>query len=380
MPKHRETKKQFSLKDELFNQEKVYQLASEIKGTYPPFDADNFVSAVLGKFPEQELMARIRGIRDQLRVHLPRDYRQAVNIILKSLPTELDQTATDNDFGDFIYAPYSYYVATYGCTEKQVAFSLKALKEITKRFSAEGALRDFLNAFPKETLTAVKEWSKDDNYHVRRLASEGTRPLLPWAKRIDIKVKDVLSVLDTLHADRTRYVTRSVANHVNDISKIEPKLAVGIIKKWQRLRRLKENELRYISQHALRTLIKEGHTEAFKLLGYQSPELKVSSFKLKNPTIKIGNSLEFSFTINSTNDKPQDLLIDYLVYFKKANGQLSPKVFKLSKQELLSKEKMFCTKAHSFKLMSTRTLYTGEHILELQINGQPFGRKKFKLI
>lgn len=380
MPKHRETKKQFSLKNELFNQKKVYQLASEIKGTYPPFDADGFVAAVLERFPEQELMARVRGIRDQLRAYLPRDYRQAVNVILKSLPPELDHTATDNDFGDFIYAPYSYYVATYGCTEKQVNFSLQALKEITKRFSVEGAIRDFLNSFPKETLAALHEWAHDDNYHVRRLCSEGTRPLLPWAKRVEIKSRDVLLILDTLHTDHTRYVTRSVANHVNDISKIDPKLAISLVRKWHRLGLQSEAELLYMSKHALRTLVKDGHAEALGLLGYLPPQLKVTSFKLADSKVKVGESLNFSFKLKSTSTKEQNLLIDYLIYFKKANGQLSPKVFRVGKQQLPSGRSQSYQKTHPFKIMSTRTLYTGSHILELQINGESMGRKKFTLL
>ena len=375
MKKHRQTKKQFSLKDELFNQRKVRKLAAELQAVWPEFDARGFEKAVLGKFSKQELMERVRGIRDELRNFLPKDYSRALSIILKALPKELDPKKTDNDFGDFIYAPYTYFVATYGCSEKHVDRSLAALREMTKRFSAEGALRDFLNAFPKETLVAVEGWSRDSNYHVRRLSSEGTRPNLPWAKKITIKPKQLVKVLDRLHADKTRYVVRSVANHVNDITKVDPKLALQLLKKWNRAKKQTEKELAYLTNHALRTLVKDGHKEALKLIGYDSKHIEVKSFKLTKSKVKVGETLQFSFVITSISDKPQALLLDYLIYFNKANGKLAPKTFKIAKKKVGPGEKITIEKNHPLKLMSTRTLYPGEHAVELQINGQTFGKK-----
>ena len=155
-----------------------------------------------------------------LKKYLPADYAEAVNILLKALPEPLNENRTDDDFGDFIYAPYSDFVAHYGCIEANLAFSLAALKEMTKRFSAEDAIRYFINAFPKETLKTLYAWTSDSNYHVRRLCSEGTRPKLPWSQKINIPPEDALPILHALFADKTRYVTRSVANHLNDIAKI----------------------------------------------------------------------------------------------------------------------------------------------------------------
>lgn len=380
MNKHRQTEVRFSLKDELFNPTKVKKLSTEIKAVHPAFNKIAFDKAVLTAFPEQELMERIRGIRDQLRAFLPKEYKQALDIILKALPPELDPKKTDNDFGDFIYSPYTYFVATYGCTEKNVHVSLRALQEMTKRFSAEGALRDFLNAFPKETLAIVEQWSKDNNYHVRRLASEGTRPFLPWAKKITIAHKKLAPILDRLHTDSTRYVTRSVANHLNDIAKVEPKLVITLLKKWQKAKKQQQKELDFITHHALRTLIKQGNSEALVLIGYSSTAIEVKSFKIKTPEVRVGESLEFSFKLISESEKSQDVLIDYIVHFKKANGTLAPKTHKIGKRKLEAKETLLIEKTHPMRLMSTRTLYSGEHHIELQINGQSLGKKKFMIL
>lgn len=379
MSKHRQLEKQFSLKDLLFNEKKVKRLASEIKAVYPEFTTNIFVRSVLKDFPEQELMERLRGIRDNLREFLPKDYNQALNIILEALPEELDQNQSDNDFGEFIYAPYSYFVATYGCSKKNVHVSLSALKEITKRFSAEAALRDFLNAFPKETLSAVEKWSKDKNYHVRRLASEGTRSNLPWAKKIKLDPALMAPILTTLHEDKTRYVVRSVANHMNDLTKVNPKLALKLLKEWKRLKKQNPKELDYLIRHSLRSLIKAGNSEALALLGFDTKAIKISQFKLESNEVSVGESLDFSFIIHSTDTSVQNILLDYVVHFLKANGKLAPKTFKLGKVVLEPKGKLVIKKSHPMRKMSTRTLYSGGHELVLQINGQSLGKKKFIL-
>jgi len=174
------------LKDALFNLAKVQKIAGEIKTVYKPFAKKEFEEDVLKAFPSLELKERIYHIRDTLHIYLPQEYTVAVNILLEALPDELDNSKSDDDFGDFIYAPYSEYVCRYGCNNTHITFSLSALKEITKRFSVEFAIRDFINLFPKETFEMLEECSRSKNYHQRRLASEGLRPKLPWAKKLEI--------------------------------------------------------------------------------------------------------------------------------------------------------------------------------------------------
>ncbi len=372
--------KQFSLKDELFNKAKVKKISNELKRAYTGFDQKQFETDVLQKFPELELMERIMWIRDCVRAHLPNDYKNAVQSILKSLPPELDPEKTDNDFGEFIYAPYGYLVAEYGCTKADLAFSLKALETLTKRFSMEGPIRTFLNTYPAETMKAVTRWSQSKHYHVRRLASEGTRPFLPWACRIGIDPKSVVPILDTLHADPTRYVTRSVANHMNDLSKIEPALVVKTLKRWQKADQQGEKEMQFIVKHSLRTLVKEGNMDALKLLGFKAPQVAVANLKLSPKTIKTGQSLKLTFDLEAKGAVAQNLVIDYIIHFKKARGHTAPKVYKISQVTLKPGEKIAIEKKHPLKLMSTRALYPGIQTLELQINGQSFGKIDFKIV
>jgi len=120
------------LKDALFNPFKIKKIAAEIKSVYPEFKAKMFEEEVCQQFPELELKARIYHIRDMLSKYLPQEFESAVNILLNALPQELDTEKSDDDFGDFIYAPYSEFVTHYGCQEKYVPFSLEAWREMTK--------------------------------------------------------------------------------------------------------------------------------------------------------------------------------------------------------------------------------------------------------
>jgi 3-methyladenine DNA glycosylase AlkC len=224
--------KRIPLKDLLFNSAKVEQIAGEIAAAQPRFRAGRFVADVLGRFPELELKARIGWMAECLERHLPGGYRQGIEVILASLPPPNDPTRSDGDFGDFIYAPYADYVARRGCTAADATFSLAALRELTMRFSAEDAIRPFINSFPELTRRTMEQWASDDNYHVRRLCSEGTRPLLPWSRRLETPPDYAIDLISRLHADPTRFVTRSVANHVNDLSKLDADLALALLQDW----------------------------------------------------------------------------------------------------------------------------------------------------
>ena len=370
----------FSLKDQLFNPESVGRLADQFAAAMPEFPGQSFQKAVLARFPELGLKERIDHMTICLRESLPAYYPDAVTILLKALPPELDPTLTDDDFGDFIIAPYSHFVAHYGCTREHLTLSLNALREITKRFSAENAIRFFLNEFPAETLAFLDECARDDNYHVRRLASEGSRPKLPWAQKLTIHYGDPLPLLHQLYADPTRYVTRSVANHLNDISKLDPELVVSTLASWQASEQQAAKEMDFIIRHSLRSLIKQGHEGALALLGYgETPAIDIVTFQTETPTVKIGEA--FSFTLTLRAKKSQKLLIDYQMQFA-SDGQRAPgqKMFKLKQLELAAGETATIKKKHPMRLMTTRRLFPGEHQIQLQINGQPYNRLSFDLL
>ncbi|MCB1167983.1 MAG: hypothetical protein KDK33_17640, partial [Leptospiraceae bacterium] len=315
-----------------------------------------------------------------LRKHLPQNYRQATQILLESLPRPADPSLSDGDFGDFIYAPFNEFVAKYGCNKDDLEFSLDALYQMTQRFSAEDAIRYFINAYPDQTLARIHQWKSDSHYHVRRLCSEGLRPRLPWAQKINFPIEAALPVLDELFADSTRFVTRSVANHINDISKSNPELAVQSLGRWKKSKRQNPEEMDFIIRHGLRGLVKQGHPDAMKMLGYApSHSIKASSFKATGKVHR-GSALEFSFKVTA----PEDcrILIDYVIYFRNKAGDLNKgKVFKLKKLALKKGDSMELRKRHMLhSQMTTRTIYPGQHLLELQINGVSAGKKKFEVL
>jgi 3-methyladenine DNA glycosylase AlkC len=342
------------------------------------FDAKGFEQEVMSKLPTLELKDRIRWIADVLTRHLPADYKKAVAVIVRALPPPLDPTKTDDDFGEFILAPFGEYVAKEGCTKERLELSLATLRELTMRFSMEDAVRYFLRSFPKETLRVMKVWAKDDNYHVRRLVSEGTRPLLPWSGRVPLTTADTLPLLTTLHTDRTRYVTRSVANHLNDIAKKEPTVVIDTLRQWQKLGKQDARELTWMTKHALRTLIKQGHSDTLELLGYDSADYSVEGFAVSTTEVRAGEMVSFTATITATADT--SLLIDYVIHFVKKNGATAPKVFKWKMISLTQGESLQLTKSHRLKADATTfTLYAGVHNVELQINGLIVGQTSFLL-
>jgi 3-methyladenine DNA glycosylase AlkC len=274
-------KEKFSLKDHLFNREKVEKIASEIESVHPEFRKAEFVDAVLIEFPNLELKERIHHTSDCLRSFLPDSYMLTVDILLQSLPEPCSPELSDDDFGDFIYATYSHFVAKYGCTQEHLSYSLNALEEMTTRFSAEYSIRFFINAFPDETYLKLLEWTHQKHYHVRRLSSEGSRPKLTWSQKIDLPAEKTISILDQLFTDDTRFVTRSVANHLNDISKSNPDLVVSTLRKWKKTGRQYPDEMNFIIRHALRNLIKNGHAE---LALEQMSDWKGWAFQFNVPT------------------------------------------------------------------------------------------------
>jgi len=374
----------FSLKDRLFNPTTVGLLAkglrqADAKSGLSARAAKAFEKEVLGQFPELELKACIDCMADALVSHLPTDYEEATRVLRQALPQPLDPTLGDNDFGQFIWAVPSEFAARQGCTRERLSLSLELLRETTKRFSAEFAIRPFLKAFPEETYAFLQDCAKDPNYHVRRLASEGIRPNLPWGMRIDLPIDQITAMLDTLHSDPTRFVTRSVANNLNDISKTDPDIVLAALQRWakQTASKQEQEELGWITRHALRGLIKADHPKALALLGYPTkPVFKLSDITCAS-AVQIGGSLDWSATLSS--GKKQKMKIMLRVQFLKANGSYAPKVFALKDVSAARGETINLKKSLAFKAMTTRALYPGKHNVELVVNGIARGKRNFML-
>lgn len=370
----------FSLKDQLFNRNKVDYLADLLAAKNRAFAKDQFISAVMSRLGDLELKARIDWITTQLEQHLPEEFSKAAQSILRSLPPPLDPSKTDDDFGDYIFAPLGEYIARRGQSTEHFDCALESLKELTKRFSMEHAMRPFLMNFPEKTLKRLHEWVQDKNYHVRRLVSESTRPLLPWSPRLALPHSATLPLLDRLHADPTRYVTRSVANHLNDISKSDPYLVIECLEDWKLQKLQQPQELRWMTRHALRTMTKQGNASAMRVLGFNpTPKIKSGEIELKHHHVRLGNSLEFSIEICAL--RQESLVIDYAIDFLKSSGSHSRKVFKLTQVELSKGESVTVCKKHKLRAEATTfRLYPGEQRVTVQVNGVQIATTTFKII
>jgi 3-methyladenine DNA glycosylase AlkC len=344
----------------------VRDIAREIAGASSSFAGAKFIAACLDGLDRLELSARAAHIADAMHHHLPRSFPAAAEVLLASLGPE---AASDGSgVGSLRYWPHATFVQKYGLDDFEAAMA--AQYEITRRFSAEFSIRAFLVRHPERTHDRLLTWAHDENVHVRRLVSEGTRPRLPWAPRLRAYQEDprpVIRLLELLKDDRERYVQRSVANNLNDISKDHPDLALEICCRWLAGA---SPQREWIVRHALRSLVKKGHKGALAALGAGAkPDIRIRAIRLAPSAIKLGGELKFSFEIASTGKRPQQLLIDYVVHFIKANGKARPKVFKLRRLLLPPGGRAQLAGAVSFAQMTTRRHYPGLHRIEALING-----------
>ncbi len=273
--------------------------------------------------------------------------------------------------------PLAHFVEVYGLEHFEV--SVRAMKEITQRHSSEFTIRPFLVRYPDAMLAVLHEWVHDENFHVRRLVSEGTRPRLPWGMRLHQFVKDptpTLALLEHLKDDPSEYVRRSVANHLNDITKDHPDLVLMTVRRW---REGASQGTNWLIRHALRSLVKAGHPQALALLGYGEATVSLVDFQVQPAQIELGQSVTFTFTLRNDAAAAQDLLIDYVVYYVKANGSTSPKVFKLNTRTVAPGETITIQKKHPIKPITTRVHYPGTHTIAIQVNGQNLGGSTFEL-
>lgn len=365
-------KQKVLLKDQFFNRETVERLADTFNSVHLNLDKTLFIKETLAKFPELEFKERISWIREMMEKRLPTDYEEVLVLLHASLKNHPEGT-------DFIFSAYPEFVSKNGLKEQYLSKSLEALGEFTKHFSAEFDIRFFLNTFPEASFNQMMEWSLSKNEHQRRLASEGLRPKLPWAKAIQFDYKKGASVLENLFCDKERYVVRSVANHLNDISKIDPEFVVETLKRWRDSGKQEEKEMNYLIRHALRTSVKRGHLSSLVFLGYgENPKITVENLSVATKEVALGERLEFSFDISAEDD--EELMIDYKVTYATPHKRVSEKVFKIKKLSVEKGETVHLVKKHLFKSMTTKRLYPGVHQLELQVNGKLFGRVEFILV
>ena len=341
--------KNFSLKDRLFNADSLGRLSEEYATGLAGFDATAYAALALGGVADRSLMECLDWFADCLEPHLAPDFPTMADQLESMMPARLDPKLQDDDFGHFVHAVPGVLAVRHGLeTHRERALDL--LHEATQRFSMEFYIRAFLNRWPIETLARLRVWTQDENYHVRRLVSEGTRPKLPWARAIDIGSKDTIPFLTKLHADPTRFVTRSVANHLNDISKTDPNLVVDCLAQWQAMGAQDEAELNWMRRHALRGLIKAGDKNALAHLGYSAEIDVVTHLEIEATPVRIGNTLKFNVSLSADVDLP--VIVDYRIGFYRPSGRPGEKVFKLKVGHLKAGQTIVHQKEHKLKGLS----------------------------
>jgi 3-methyladenine DNA glycosylase AlkC len=271
----------------------------------------------------------------------------------------------------FRYMPHAAFVARHGTAH--FAPSMRALEQITKRFTGEFAIRPFIERYPDEAMAQLEAWTGDDDVHVRRLVSEGTRPRLPWGERLRAFMRDptpVLALLERLKDDDDRYVQRSVANNLNDISKDHPAVVVDVCRRW--MRDAPKGRV-WIVNHALRGLVKAGDGGALDVIGFgHAPLIEITHARATPTRVHIGGATTLTFDIVSHSRSGQTLLVDLAVFFRKQSGRATPKVFKLGKHALEPGEQKTLRARIAFADLTTRTHHPGAHAVEARVNGAAF--------
>lgn len=355
----------------------VKRIAKSVALVVPGFNAKAFQRDAERGLDELELKARVHHLIAVLHRHYDLPFKK-LSKHLQDLPEVWDRGSVADNKAGFAAWPLIDYVAAHGLQYPKEA--LQTLEKLTPMFSAEFAIRPFIQQHTDFTYAKLLEWCEHPSEHVRRLASEGSRPRLPWGMRLPQFINNpepLLGILQKLKTDESLYVRRSVANNLNDISKDNPDWMINLCESW-----LAEAHVHtdWIVKHALRSLVKAGDVRVFPLLGYAAkPGVVASEIQLGKKKIAVGDSIGFSCAING-GKKAQNLVVDYVIYFMKANGKLAPKVFKLKNIMLAANETVAISKNHSFRPISTRRYYAGMHQLAIQVNGKEVARSDFYLV
>lgn len=343
-------------------------LGERLRRVHPTFAADALVAAVGDRLDELELKDRINLLADEIAARLP-PFPAAAAVLVDAVAEPIDEWAC---------WPLCSVVERHGVAHPEA--SLAAMPALTVRFSCEFAIRPFLDAHLELTRGHLRRWAGHEHEAVRRLVSEGTRPRLPWGPKVAALVDDPtigLELLELLRTDGSEFVRRSVANHLNDISRPEPELVVETLARWSAE---PDPVDPWVVRHALRTLVKQGHPGAMALLGFSTePKVEVASFSCEPAVLDIGESIELTATIVSTAAGPQRLVADFVVHHVNANGETSPKVFKWTTIATAPGSRTTITKTRRIQHASTRTYHPGVHVIELQLAGQRVATTEFDL-
>jgi len=340
-------------------------LSNALNKVLPSFDVVRFKSLIFNEqFQQMELKERMRHTTIAMHEFMPEAFTDAV-LVIHQLIKELRAIGRGEDELAFIFLPD--YIEVYGIDDYENA--VPALEFVTRFITCEFGVRPFLIRYFDQMMAQMKVWSFHESAKVRRLATEGSRPRLPWAMAIPQLKKDpalILPILENLKSDPSESVRRSVANNLNDISKDNPEVVLRLAKAW--LGHSKETDA--IIKHGCRTLLKQGHSEILRHYGLDTEGLVIAGFQISTPVVNMGDALAFSFEIKNNTANAKTVRLEYGLYYQKANGKLARKVFKISERVYHGGESALISRKQSFRHITTRVFYAGEHQLSLIVNGE----------
>ena len=363
-----------AIKD-IYCQEFYNRFANSMSSLFPSFEKQKFISLIYDdQFEVREWKERMKHTTRIFHAFMPAKFSEAV-ILIEQLISGLRADGFGEDGLAMIFL--ADYVEIYGIDDFDHA--VKALEIVTQFVSCEFAVRPFILKYGDQMIAQMTIWSTHENSKVRRLASEGSRPRLPWAMAIPALKKNpaaILPILENLKNDPSESVRRSVANSLNDIAKDNPDIVIAIASRWKG----ENKQTDALVKHGLRTLLKQGHPVVLQQYGLESKQITLIDFEILTPVVRIGESVEFTFSIRNDNPAAHLVRLEYGLYYQKAKGHLARKVFKISERLLQKDEQLRIQRKQSFKLITTRKFHTGVHQLSVIINGEEKGIGDFTLI
>ncbi|MFD0679233.1 MULTISPECIES: DNA alkylation repair protein [unclassified Paenibacillus] len=349
----------------IYSEKFLHLFAQRVHEAYAPFDMEGFIAKTMDESWEiLELKARMRRITQTLGDYLPAQYEEAIEILFM-----IDEACTG-----FPYLFFPDFIEVFGQEDRHWSLSMKALERFTQRSSAEFAVRPFLLRDPERMMSQMLEWSKHPNEHVRRLASEGSRPRLPWGQALPMFKRDpspILPLLEQLKEDPALYVRKSVANNLNDIAKDHPSVVLDIARRWKGT----HPDTDWIVRHGCRTLIRKADPEILALFGYaesaeETPLITAASLSIEPTVLSIGEKSELHYELQVREGEPVRIRIEYGIDFVKSKRNTSRKLFLLSDKTVSGGTMLNGTRNHSWANLTTRRHYPGEHRIALVVNGQ----------
>lgn len=371
----------------MFNEQFFYKFTKDLKLVINDFDTEEFVSQIMDdEWEDMAYKQRITHITKNLKKFFPTDYKTAVDKIIELLDYIKDtlpdfSKIDDNNFGLLALeygAILDNYIEQYGIDDYET--SIKAIEKVTQFTTCEFVTHAFIAKYPDKMMKQMLAWSNHKHWGVRRLASEGCRPRLPWSISLPSLKKDptpIIPILENLKNDPSKFVRLSVANNLNDIAKDNPEIVIDLAKSWKG----ESKEVDWVLKHGCRTLLKQGNPEIMKLFGLESNKnIIIDNFQLTTPHIKIGDSIEFCFSLSNKSNEKTTVRLEYGIYYQKSNGTLSKKIYKISEKEYAKNSVTQITRKHSFRVITTRKFYLGLHQISIIINGNEGERLNFELL